>query len=63
MNQLFSIGKSLFKGASKNDDGNNGLFGDLLNPMTVFKQFDQNGDGKITEDDFIVGKYGLGVDY
>lgn len=57
MNQLFSIGKSLM-GGSKNRGDDDGGF----NPLTVFKQFDQNGDGKITEDDFVIGieKLGLG---
>lgn len=30
--------------------GHGGGFGGGLNPFTVFKQFDRNGDGSITED-------------
>lgn len=62
MNQLFSIGKSLFKDSSKKDDDDLfGAGGGLFNPMAVFKQFDQNGDGKITEDDFVLGIQQLGL--
>jgi Ca2+-binding EF-hand superfamily protein len=47
---LFKAGKNLMGG------------GDGMNPMAMFKQLDRNGDGQITEEDFVdvVKKAGLG---
>lgn len=59
MDQLFSVGKSLFKNKSKNSDSDSGSGG--LNPMAMFKQLDRNGDGKITEDDFVLAIASLGL--
>lgn len=49
MNQLFSVGKSLFKNKKGNDHDEGGS-SDGMNPIAMFKQLDRNGDGKITED-------------
>ena len=48
MNQLFSVGKSLFKNKKGNDHDEGGS-SDGMNPIAMFKQLDRNGDGKITE--------------
>lgn len=48
---LFSLGSSFFGG-----EGGRGL-----NPFTVFKQFDRDGNGKITEDDFVAAIATLGL--
>lgn len=53
MDQLFSVGKSLFKSKDSSSDGG-------LNPFAMFKQLDRNGDGKITEDDFVLAINSLG---
>ena len=70
MNQLFSIGKSLIK--NKNNGGGTGNIGNSnvaggsssggFNPLAMFKQLDKNGDGKITEEDFVIviNQLGLG---
>ncbi|CAF1001429.1 unnamed protein product [Brachionus calyciflorus] len=54
---LFNLGKSFLGSGGGSSGGGGGL-----NPFTVFKQFDRNGDGKITEDDFVeaVAHLGLG---
>lgn len=75
MDQLFKIGKGIFKdkkhgdgGGSGGSGGGGGFFppsgGDSFGgagagsgPMSanmLFKQLDKNGDGQITEDDFII---------
>lgn len=50
---FLSLGKNLLGGSDSND---------MFNPMAIFKQFDRNGDGKITAEDFIqaIEKFGLG---
>lgn len=40
MDQIFSMGKSLFGGGD----------GDSSNPLAMFFQLDRDGDGKISED-------------
>ncbi|RMZ96893.1 hypothetical protein BpHYR1_053331, partial [Brachionus plicatilis] len=52
---LFSAGKS-FLGNVISQDSN-----ELFNPLPLFKQFDKNGDGKITEEDFILAIEKLGM--
>ena len=47
MDQIFSIGKNLIGGGG--DSGSSGL-GGIGDALTLFKQLDRNGDGKITED-------------
>jgi hypothetical protein len=62
MNHLFNIGKNLI-GKNLGGDGSNlggfgglsgggggGMLDGLANPMAMFKQFDRNGDGMITEE-------------
>ena len=51
---LFKAGKSLFK--KSGDEGS------AFSPMAMFQALDKNGDGKITEEDFIlvVEQLGLG---
>ena len=52
MNQLFSIGKKVFKSkhADNEDDELSGSSGDKFgNPIAMLKSFDRDGDGKITE--------------
>lgn len=44
MDQIFSMGKSLFGGGG--DDGDGGF----SNPLAMFFQLDRDGDGKISED-------------
>ncbi|RNA21920.1 hypothetical protein BpHYR1_012210 [Brachionus plicatilis] len=48
---LFSLGSSFLGGDSSGG----------LNPFTVFKQFDHDGNGKITEDDFVAAVATLGL--
>lgn len=43
MNQLFSLGKDLLKGGDKSSSSSGSSSG--LNPMTMFKSLDKNGDG------------------
>jgi hypothetical protein len=45
MNQIFNAGKSFL---NKNGGDGSGSDGGL-NPMSMFKSLDKNGDGKITE--------------
>ena len=53
MNQLFSIGKKVFKSKHEDnddDDEHNGSSSDKFgNPIAMLKTFDRDGDGKITE--------------
>jgi hypothetical protein len=51
---FLKAGKSLFGKGGANDGG--------FNPLTLFSQLDKNGDGKITEEDFVavVHQAGLG---
>lgn len=51
---FIKAGKSLFGSGQANDGG--------FNPLTLFKQLDKNGDGQITESDFVavVHEAGLG---
>ncbi len=49
---MFKMGKSLFGGGGDSSAGSNGSGG--FNPLTMFKQLDKNGDGKITEEDFVL---------
>jgi hypothetical protein len=59
MNQLFSIGKKIFKDKSDDNQNENETLGDASgdtnsnskygNPVAMLKTFDRDGDGKITE--------------
>lgn len=51
MNQLFSIGKQFFNKKSNDDDSETP--GSSKNPLSLIKQLDKNGDGKITEEGFV----------
>jgi hypothetical protein len=59
MNNLFSIGKGLLKG-DKESHGKGSHSGGL-NPLSMFKQLDRTGDGKIMEDDFVLAIESLGL--
>lgn len=51
MDQLFSVGKQIFKKRNKNEDNAESSGSkEGFNPLTMFKQLDKNGDGKITEE-------------
>lgn len=43
---LFNAGKSFLSNVISDDSE------DVFNPLPLFKQFDKNGDGKITEEGF-----------
>ena len=58
MSNLFSLGKSLLKG-DKDSHGKGHSGG--LNPLSMFKQLDRTGDGKIMEDDFVLAIDSLGL--
>ena len=49
MDQIFSMGKSLFGGGSNDDEGSSGGL-DFSNPFAMLFQLDRDGDGKITEE-------------
>jgi Ca2+-binding EF-hand superfamily protein len=54
MDQILNYGMKAFSG---NSSGNAGM-----NPFNILANFDRNGDGSITEDDFVLAaqQYGLG---
>ncbi|CAF0749590.1 unnamed protein product [Brachionus calyciflorus] len=56
ISETSAAGKSFLKNAIAEDTN------DVFNPLPLFKQFDKNGDGKITEEDFVLAieKLGLG---
>jgi hypothetical protein len=63
MDQLMKFGKNMIKkktGGDSSDSGSGG--GGFGNPMAMLKQFDRDGDGNITENDFVlaVNQMGLG---
>ena len=53
--------EGLFNYGVKALSGNGSEIGGM-SPLNILKQFDRNGDGSITEDDFVlaVQEYGLG---
>ncbi|RNA16572.1 hypothetical protein BpHYR1_046820 [Brachionus plicatilis] len=52
---LFSAGKSFLGNVISQDSD------ELFNPLPLFKQFDKNGDGKITEEGFILVNIGENI--
>lgn len=50
MNKLFGMGKKFLGGG-----------GDDLGGLSVLKQFDKNGDGSITEEDFVIAVNEMGL--
>ena len=67
MDSLFKMGRSLLSnGSSGNGDSNFGSFFDdsgFGSAKMLMKQFDKNGDGRITVEDFILllKPFGLGM--
>ena len=53
---MFRMGKSLIGGGGGDGGSGSGSGGSGggFNPLAMFKQLDKNGDGKITEEDFVL---------